>query len=183
MKNFGLPVAFAFLFLSLGCGGGKVGSNIPPPTNISGVWDITLSEAQSSAVGGPSPAPDGNTQIEIRLNQATIGNSVVSSTGGVYGDDIGCNADRIGNASWWAGGGWSPELAFLSGSVVNNVITFNLLESLGGFGGDPSGHLLFTGTVNADGTMSGLVSDGCVIVNGPTPATWTAKKVPALPGP
>jgi hypothetical protein len=76
-------------FAAVGCGNNGSGG-----TNVSGVWKITLSEAQSSAVGGS--APDGNTQIDIRLNQLASGNSVLSSSGGVYGDDIGCNAGRSG---------------------------------------------------------------------------------------
>jgi hypothetical protein len=151
--------------------------------NVSGVWEITLSETQSTEVGGQ--APDGPTKIEIQIIQLANGGSVLTSSGGVYGDDIGCDANPSGgNGFWWAGGGWNSWLSFALGTVQLNTIALTLNESQGETGTGSHGQLMFTGTINPDGTMSGDVTDSCVLVNwSPTQATWTAAKISTLPGP
>ena len=89
------------------------GTGIPavPSLTLSGIWNIELSETQSSAVGGP--APDGKTQIAIVLVQT---GGVLSTDQQIVGDDIGCNASTTPNNQWWwLVGGWNPRFQFISG--------------------------------------------------------------------
>ena len=111
--------------------------------------------------------PVGNTRIAINLTQTLPGasSSPLTTNGLIKGDDIGC----LVNGSGWAGGGGFgplPGFIFVSGSVRSSTINLVLTET--NAASTPSGflplqsNLTFMGTLNADGTMSGTVSDGCV---------------------
>ena len=163
------------------CGGGNMGgSSGTDSTDLTGNWQIQLSYAESSDVGGS--APDGNTVIKIPLSQAAKGSSVLSSSGQAYGDDVGCNG-MAGNF-WSMQGGFNPVVFFQSGQVQNK--TLSLVVQVSQQATPPSntahGQLMFTGMVNADGSLSGTVTDQCDVSNGQLKqGTWTAHQISSIP--
>jgi hypothetical protein len=164
-------VAFAVMFLLAGCGGGNKPSD--SPTDVSGTWNIILTENQALTVSlthSGSIAPDPNpTEIAIALSQS---NGILIASGKIYSGNTGCKSPSW---SWYNTGpypsGWNfgtDSFAFDSGLVSGNNVTLNLVEAENFQNVPPlqSGTLKLVGT-EQNGTIAGTFTDTCVpIANG-----------------
>jgi hypothetical protein len=156
-----------------GCGGGGSGTETP---NLSGMWNIQLSENQAQLIintlNYPAPAPvsTGLTQIDIDLVQS---GGVLSAQPTIPAMNVGCR-----QGGWWDSGEWITTwtvFTFNAGTFVGQTLNISLAET--GHATSQSGTLVFTGTVQSDGSLAGSVTDSCT----GSSATWTATKITALP--
>lgn len=176
MKRSCLQIALLTVTLSfLGCGGGGGSATATP--NLSGIWNIQLSENQFNVLSTSGSPVSGTTQIDISLVQS---GGVLSAQSTIPAMNVGC---RKGGS--WAGqsGGWLTTIGtttiftFNTGTLVDQTVNISLTESVPAPGGLVAGTLVFTGTVQSDGSLAGSVTDGCT----GSSATWTATKITALP--
>lgn len=171
-----MPIALVTLTLSfLGCGGGA-GSGTATP-NLSGIWNIQLSENQYNVLSSAGSPATGTTEIDISVVQS---GGVLSAQSNIPGMNVGCRK----GGSWAAqSGGWLTTIGtttiftFNTGTLVDLTANISLTESVPAPGGLVAGTLVFTGTVQSDGSLAGSVTDGCT----GSSATWTATKITALP--
>jgi hypothetical protein len=177
--------------LTIGCGGGKTNTPAPNFANVAGSWKIVLSENQASIVAAaksPSASIDPNpTEIAVVLTQSS---GILSSSSGIYLGNTGCDT----SSSWWYNtgpynGAWDSVtygFNFGSGQVSENTVTLTLAEAMSFQGGQPvgsSGTLTLLGTVQSDGTISGTLTDSCVLdaTGKPTNQTFAAAKIVTFP--
>lgn len=178
---FGCSLLFPVL-LSTSCGGGNMNVSTANSTDLTGNWQIQLSYAESADIGGS--APDGNTIIKVPLAQVTKGSSVLNGAGQGYADDVGCNGGAQAGNFWYFQGGFNPVVFFQSGQVQNSSLSLVLQISHQQIpaSNDPHGQLNFIGILNADGTLSGTVTDECDTTNSqPKQGTWTAHRITTIP--
>jgi len=166
----------AFVLSLAGCGGG--GSSTTPSTpktpNLNGAWNIQLSENQAEIIiqtlNYPAPAPVSTGQTEIDINLVQSG-GVLSAQSNIPAMNIGC---RQGGASEWQSGGWLfQNFTFSTGTLVNEALNISLAENVNKI----DGTLVFTGTIQPDGSLAGTVADSCT----GNQATWAATRILALP--
>lgn len=174
-----LPITLSALAGSLlGCGGGGGGSATMPATaNLTGIWNIQLSENQYNVLSSAGAQATGVTEIDVSLAQS---GGVLSAQPNIPAMNVGCR-----NGGSWAAqsGGWLTAIttvtifAFNTGTLVDQTVNVSLTETIPGPGGPLDGTLAFTGTVQSDGSLAGSVTDGCT----GTSATWTGTRISALP--
>jgi hypothetical protein len=194
MRNYAFHCVSICLLLAAisGCGGSAATPPNPTPTptptpsaspspsptptpnaQVAGTWKILLSENQSAAF--QSINPDTNTtRIEIRLLQSdTI--LQADNTQLVWYGNVGCGTPGVSFWAFW--GGWENRfLSLASGQVSGNSVSLVIDENEGA--NQPSGQLKLLGTVQADGSISGTVTDTCINATG---VTFTATQTTAFP--
>jgi len=182
-KSVSIFVFLAFTLSFLGCGGSgssKAFTSTPATPNLNGIWNIQLSENQAqliiNSLNYPPPAPvsPGITKIDIELVQS---GGVLSALTSIPAMNVGCLLGTSG-AAWWQSGGWITTLTiftFNTGTLVGQNVNISLAEK--GQATQSSGTLVFTGTVQSDGSLAGSVTDSCT----KSSATWTATQISALP--
>jgi hypothetical protein len=178
-------VAFAVIFLLVGCGGGNKPSD--SPMDISGTWKIILTENQALTVSltqsGPI-APDPNpTEIAISLGQS---NGILTQSGKIYSGNTGCETSSW---SWYNTGpypsGWNfgtYSFGFDSGLVSGNSVSINLVEAQSFQSVPPlqSGTLKLVGT-EQNGVITGTFTDTCVPSANGSAHSFTAVKIATSP--
>jgi hypothetical protein len=177
---------FILAIFSTSCGGNSSnGGNVSHDANVAGNWKIVLGENQSAAFQNGGDTND--SRIAIGFNQSGPALLPLSNQD-VWTGNIGCGS--VGQSGWWwINGAWNPtptggsqRISLDSGGVVTaNTVAFVFTET-----GGPTtatGKLTFTGTVHADGSMSGTLIDGCILTNGvPTSnITWNATRMASFP--
>jgi hypothetical protein len=168
------PLALLF---AAGCGGSG-GSNPSTNADFTGRWKVVLGENQS-AVFQSSDTND--TEIALSLTQSGTFLSTEPNQD-IWAGNTACNVP----AGWWfLDGGWENGILSLdagSGQVSGQTVNLTLTESRGAtFAG--TGQLKLNGTLKADGSISGTVTDSCIPTSGnPTPGvSWTATKISIFP--
>ena len=152
--------------------------------NVAGNWKIVLGENQSAAF---QSGDTNDSRIALGIAQA---GSTLSATPDqdVWTGNIGCGS--LGQQDWWwVNGGWNPtptggyqRISLDPGGwAVGNNLSFVLTETNGP--GTATGKLSFTGTVQADGSMAGTLTDSCIQTNSAPTANvaWTATKLANFP--
>ena len=178
--------------LSVGCGGGSSGGGSTSRlAQVQGNWKIVLSENQAAIIAAKhsvsSPIDPNPTEIAISLNQS---NAIVTTSETLYTGNTGCDL----NGSWWYAtgpynSGWeygTYSFAFDSGLVSGNTVTLTLIEAASFQGGQPTapnGQLKLLGTVQADGSIKGTLTDGCVLDSNGNMSnqTFTATHISTFP--
>jgi hypothetical protein len=163
-----LVVALAVMLT--GCTAIKMGQS---PLNLTGDWQVTLSESQASLVSVPYGHNDyPNTVIDLALIQSgsalSVSKTMIASAG--------CGQSGIG--AWWEIVGWNQDdLSGASGIVDGYSLALKMDEGDGT--GTASAQLTFTGTVSQDGkTSTGTLSDGCT---GGQTVEWSAVRINTFP--
>lgn len=180
--TFRVPISLALLVLlfAIGCGGGGGGGspNPSPNPNFAGQWKIVLGENQS-AVFQSVDAND--TAIAISLTQSGTFLSTDPNQE-IWAGNTACNVP----AGWWyLDGGWNNGILSLdagSGQVSGQTVNLTLTESRGAtFAG--TGQLKLNGILHADGSISGTLTDSCILTNGnPTQGvSWAATRISIFP--
>ena len=177
-----LLMALAALAPSLaGCGGGSGTAAAPATPNLNGMWNIQLSENQAEIIiqtlNYPAPAPVSTGQTEVDIDFVQSG-GILSAQSSIPAMNIGCLQGGITGTgtAWWQSGAWvSQYFKFNTGTLVNGTLNISLAEN--GLATQSDGTLVFNGTVQADGSLAGSVTDNCTGKQ----ATWTATQISALP--
>ena len=168
--NLKITLTLILVTLLVGCSAVKQAAQ-PTPVDLTGDWQITLSESQPAAFGVTGDNP---TVIALSLTQT---GSVLTST------EAWVHNPACGNlkGTWFevsdVPNGWEiKDLSNFTGIQTAQALSFTILESAGGV--PPSGTLAFTGNVNTDGTLSGVVNDACT---GQNAVTFTAARLSTFP--
>lgn len=191
VKILALVLCFS-LSLVAGCGSSNTtqSNNSSSLAQVQGDWKIVLSENQAEVIGVrhsvSMPIDSNPTQIAISLQQS---NGILDTAKPVYAGNTGCEA-RDGD--WWYltgpyNNGWeygTYAFDFDSGLVSGNTVTISLKEGRSFHAGQPpDGQIKLLGTFQANGSIKGTVTDGCVLDgNGnPTSQTFTATRMSTFP--
>jgi hypothetical protein len=167
-----LLIAVVLAVTLTGCSAMKTSQQ--SPLNITGDWQLTLSESQATVVSsayGNNNYPD--TVLDLTLTQTgnvlSVSKTMIASAG--------CASS--GSAVWWEIAGWNQkDLTDVSGTIEGSQLALQMNESNEG-AGTGGARLSFTGSVSQDGQAgAGTLSDGCT---GGKTVQWSAVRVSSLP--